>query len=215
MHAKGTDPKMSRGFLVLLAILAIAFAAITGLAVRNGVIGAPEQTAAVGGPFHLTDQTGRKVDEGVLKGRWSAVFFGYTNCPDACPTTLFALAGAEKALGAKADRFQTVFISVDPARDTVAKLASYLSNPAFPRRSLGLTGTPEQVGAAAKAYKVFYQQAKDPNDPANYNVNHSTFTYLMNPAGRFACVIAYNASPQEIAAHVQAAMAQGDRAQSC
>ena len=206
---------MSRGFLVLLAILALAFAAITGLAVHNGVLGPKQQTAAVGGPFHLIDQAGRAADERVLKGKWSAVFFGYTNCPDACPTTLFALAGAETQLGPKAADFQTVFISVDPARDTAAKLASYLSNPAFPRRTLGLTGTAEQVGAAAGAYKVFFQTAPDPNDPKSYTVNHSTFTYLMTPRGRFACVIPYNASPQEIAGHVRAAMAKGDCAESC
>jgi protein SCO1 len=206
---------MSRGFLVILAILALAFAVITGVAVNKGLLGQPQQTAAVGGPFHLVAQTGKPVDERVLKGRWSAVFFGYTNCPDACPTTLFALAGAEKRLGAKAADFQTVFISVDPARDDAKKLASYLSNPAFPRRALGLTGTPDQVAAAARAYKVFYQTAKDPNDPTGYSVNHSTFTYLMNPKGRFACVIPFNASPEEIAGHVQKAMAQGDDAESC
>ena len=215
MHEKRTDPIMSRGFLVLLAILAIAFAAITGLAVKNGVLGPAQQTATVGGPFHMVDQAGRPADEALLKGKWSAVFFGYTNCPDACPTTLFALAGAERQLGAKATDFQTVFVSVDPARDTPAKLASYLSNPAFPRRALGLTGSPQQVAQTAKAYKVFYQTAPDANDPASYNVNHSTFTYLMNPKGRFACVIAYNASPQEIATHVKAAMAQGSGAESC
>ena len=208
---------MSRGFLVILAVLALAFAVITGLAVQKGVLGggAAQQTAAIGGPFHLLDQTGRPVDDGVLQGKWSAVFFGYTNCPDACPTTLFALASAEKALGPKAADFQTVFITVDPARDDAKQLGAYLSNPAFPKRVLGLSGTPEQVGAAAKAYHVFYQTAPDPNDPKSYAVNHSTFTYLMNPKGRFACVIPYNASPEEIAAHLQKAMAQGPGAESC
>jgi protein SCO1 len=206
---------MSRGFLVILAILALAFAVITGVAVNKGLLGQPQQTAAVGGPFHLVDQSGKPADQGVLKGKWSAVFFGYTNCPDACPTTLFALAGAEKQLGAKAAGFQTVFISVDPARDDARKLASYLSNSAFPKHSLGLTGTPAQVAEAARAYHVFYQTAPDANDPKNYSVNHSTYTYLMNPKGRFTCVIPFNASPEEIAGHVQKAMAQGDGAESC
>jgi len=166
----------------------------------------------VGGPFHLVDQAGRPADQDRLKGKWSAVFFGYTNCPDACPTTLFALGQAEKLLGPKAADFQTVFISVDPARDTAPRLASYLSNAAFPRRAIGLTGSEAQVAEAARAYKVFYQKA---GTGADYTVNHSTFTYLMNPKGRFACVIPYNATPQEIVGHVQAAMAQGDRAESC
>jgi len=203
---------MSRGFLVILAILALAFAAITGLAVNRGVLGSPEQTAAVGGPFHLVDQLGRPADEGLLKGKWSAVFFGYTNCPDACPTTLFALGQAEKLLGDKGAKFQTVFISVDPARDTPAQLAKYLANDVFPRHVWGLTGSEAQTAEAAKAYKVFVQKAGSGPD---YTVNHSTFTYLMNPKGRFACVIPYDAAPQEIVAHVRKAMAQGSGATSC
>jgi protein SCO1/2 len=204
---------MSRGFLIVLALLALAFAVITGLAVRKGVLGPPQQqSAAIGGPFHLVTQTGRPTDESVLKGKWSAVFFGYTNCPDACPTTLFALGEAEKLLGPKSAGFQTVFVSVDPTRDTAPRLASYMSNTAFPRQAVALTGSENQVAQAAKAYKVFYQKAGDGPD---YTVNHSTFTYLMNPKGRFACVIPFNASPQEIVGHVEKAMALGDRAQSC
>jgi protein SCO1/2 len=217
MRTEAVERSMSRGFLIVLAVLALAFAGITGLAIRNGVLGGAggsQQTAAIGGAFHLVDQTGRPATDSVLKGKWSAVFFGYTNCPDACPTTLFALAGAEKQLGPQAD-FQTVFITVDPQRDTTAKLASYLTNPAFPRRSIGLTGTPQQVAEAAKAYKVFYQLTPDAADPKSYTVNHSTFTYLMTPKGRFACVIPYDASPDQIAGHVRAAMKQGDGATSC
>ena len=202
---------MSRGFLVVLAVLALAFALVTGLAVQRGVLGRPEQTAAVGGPFQLVDQRGRPADQAVLKGKWSAVFFGYTHCPDACPTTLFALGQAEKLLGPKAD-FQTVFITVDPARDTVAQMAAYLSNPAFPRQALGLTGPEARTAEAAHAYKVYFQKA---GTGADYTVDHSTFTYLMNPRGRFACVIPYNAAPPEIAAHVRKAMAQGAGAESC
>ena len=204
---------MSRGFLIVLAALALAFAVITGLAVRSGVLGGgQQQSAAIGGPFQLVTQTGRPADESLLKGKWSAVFFGYTNCPDACPTTLFALGEAEKLLGSKAADFQTVFISVDPARDTAPKLANYMSNTAFPRQAVALTGTEAQTEAAAKTYRVFHQKAGEGPD---YAVNHSTFTYLMNPKGRFTCVIPFNASPQEIVAHVEKAMAQGDKAQSC
>ena len=203
---------MSRGFLVILAILALAFAVVTGLAVRRGVLGPPpQQTAAIGGPFHLVNQRGKPVDQSVLAGRWSAVFFGYTNCPDACPTTLFALGQAEKQLGSRPD-FQTIFISVDPARDTPAQMAKYLSNDAFPKNAQGLTGSDAQVQAAAHAYKVFYQKAGTGPD---YTVNHSTFTYLMTPKGGFACVIPYNASPEEVVGHVKKAMAAGPDAQSC
>ena len=203
---------MSRRLLVIFALLAVAFAILTALAVRSGILGPQQQTAAVGGPFQLVDQSGRTVDQQVLKGKWSAVFFGFTYCPDACPTTLFALGQAEKLLGAKARNFQTVFISVDPGRDTPKQVAAYLDNDAFPRSVVGLTGSEDQVRQAAKAYHVFYQKDGGPED---YTVNHSTITYLMNPRGEFTCVIRYGATPEEIAKHVEAAMKQGPRAQSC
>lgn len=203
---------MSRRLLVILALLAVAFAVLTGIAVKRGVLAPKPETAAVGGPFQLVDQTGRKVDQSVLKGKWSAVFFGFTYCPDACPTTLFALGQAEQLLGPKADDFQSVFVSVDPARDTPAKVAEYLSTDAFPKRSVGLTGTPDEVAAAARAYRVYYQKA---GEGQAYNVDHSTITYLMNPKGQLACVIPYNTPPEQIAAKVKAAMAQGPNAESC
>lgn len=203
---------MSRRLLVIFALLAVAFAILTALAVRSGIIGPQPQTAAVGGPFRLVDQTGRTVDQRVLKGKWSAVFFGFTYCPDACPTTLFALGQAEKLLGSKARDFQTVFISVDPARDTPTQVAAYLDNDAFPRSVVGLTGSEDQVREAAKSYHVFYQKDGEGDD---YTVNHSTITYLMSPRGEFTCVIAYGATPEEIARRVETAMKLGPRAQSC
>ena len=201
---------MSRTMLVILAVLALAFAAITGLAVRKGILGSQDQSAAIGGPFHLVDQSGKAVDEKVLKGKWSAVFFGFTYCPEACPTTLFALGQTEKLLNAK--DFQTVFVSVDPARDTPAKVSTYLSNSAFPRAALGLTGTADQVAGAAKAYHVFYQKAGEGPD---YTINHSTITYLMSPRGQFVCVIPYGAPPEVMTKMIKSAMARGPRAQSC
>ena len=203
---------MSRRLLVILALLALAFAVLTAVAVRQGVLAPKQETAAIGGPFQLVDQTGRTVDQSLLKGKWSALFFGYTNCPDACPTTMFALGQAEKLLGPKAQDFQTVFLSVDPGRDTPKRLAEFLATDAYPKRVIGLTGSSDQVGAAAKAYRVYYQKA---GTGAAYSVDHSTITYLMNPKGRFACVIAYNETPQQIATQVQAAMAKGDDADSC
>lgn len=201
---------MSRTMLVILAVLALAFAAITGLAVRKGILGSQEQSAAIGGPFHLVDQNGKAVDEKVLKGKWSAVFFGFTYCPEACPTTLFALGQTEKLLNAR--DFQTVFVSVDPARDTPAQLSTYLSNSAFPRAAVGLTGTSDQVASVAKAYHVFYQKA---GEGPGYTINHSTITYLMSPRGQFVCVIPYGAPPEVMTKMIKSAMARGPRAQSC
>jgi protein SCO1/2 len=203
---------MSRRLLFIFALLAVVFAVLTGIAVRKGVLAPREQTAAVGGPFQLVDQSGRRVDQSVLEGKWSAVFFGYTECPDACPTTLFALGQAQKLLGSRAADFQAVFISVDPARDTPKRLADYLSTDAFPKGALGLTGAPDEVAQVAKAYHVYYQKA---GEGPGYTVNHSTITYLMNPQGRFACPIPYNSTPEQIAAQVKGAMAKGAAAETC
>jgi protein SCO1/2 len=203
---------MSRRTLAVFALLALAFAILTGLAVRSGVLSREPQTAAIGGPFQLVDQTGRTVDERLLKGKWSAVFFGFTYCPDVCPTTLFSLAQAEEKLGAKAKDFQTVLISVDPGRDTPQQMALYLSNEAFPKTTWGLTGSPEQVDQAAKAYRVFHQKSGDGPD---YTVSHSAIIYLMNPRGQLACPMQPDATPDQIAAKVETAMKQGSRARSC
>ncbi|WP_395673732.1 SCO family protein [Phenylobacterium sp.] len=204
---------MRRRTLAIVALLALAFAILTALALRSGVLKpVASQTAAVGGPFQLVDQSGRTVDQRLLKGKWSAVFFGFTHCPDVCPTTLFALGEAEKTLGGDAKDFQTVFISVDPERDTAKLIGDYLANPAFPKKVWGLTGTPEQVAAAAKAYYVYYRKA---GDGPEYNVDHSTITYLMNPRGELACVIQHGATPGEIAGKVRTAMKTGSGATSC
>jgi len=203
---------MSRTVWSILAILALAFAAVTGLAVKRGLLGGHGQSAAIGGPFQLEDQTGSSRDASVLKHKWSAVFFGFTYCPEACPTTLLALGQTEKLLGPKAQDFQTVFISVDPGRDTPKVMANYLSNSSFPHRTLGLTGTPDQVAQVAHAYKVYYAKAGEGPD---YQINHSTITYLMNPTGEFVCVIPYGETPQQMAGQIQAAMKQGPHADSC
>lgn len=202
---------MNRPTLVVLATLALAFAGITALAVRGGILDMPGQQAArIGGPFQLVDQTGKPADESLLKGKWSAVFFGFTFCPEACPTTLFALGQAETLL--KDKDFQTVFISVDPERDTPQALANYLSNTSYPKAVTGLTGTLPNIATVAREYAAYYMKAGTGPD---YTVNHSTQTYLMSPKGRFVCVIPYGATPQVFAARIKAAMQQGSNAQSC
>jgi len=162
--------------------------------------------AKIGGPFQLVDQNGKPVDQTLLKGKWSAVFFGYTYCPDVCPTTMQALAQAEAKLGGKAKDLQVVFISVDPARDTPAQLKTYLSTPAFPPGAIGLTGTEAQVAATAKAYRVYYQ--KD-GQGEGYSVAHSSIVYLMNPAGKFDRALTDSQTPAEVATQIGEAMAGG------
>ena len=196
---------MSRRILALIAVLALALAILTGLAVRKGVLGPGPQSAAVGGPFQLVDTSGRTVDQSVLKGKWSVVFFGFTYCPDVCPTTLAAMGQAQTLLGPKAKDVQVIFVSLDPERDTPAQLANYLSNDAFPKGTIGLTGTPAQVAVAAKAYRVFYEKSGTGPD---YLINHSTASYVMDPKGRFARVLPFGIGPDEIAKQISDAMAK-------
>jgi protein SCO1/2 len=203
---------MSRRILALLAVSAIALAILTGLAVNTDLFRPAEESAAPGGPFQMVDQSGAAVDEDVLKGKWSAVFFGFTHCPDICPTTMFALGQVEPLLGDKAKDFQTVFVSVDPERDTPEQVAAYLSNSSFPKAVIGLTGSAEQVKQIAKAYSAYYQKQ---GEGEGYQVNHISYTYLMSPRGRFVCVLPYGQTPEQIAAKVTTAMKAGPGAQSC
>ena len=173
----------------LLALWLIAAAlAVTGCA--------REEKSLVGGPFQLVDQNGRAADQSLLKGKWSAVFFGYTYCPDICPATLQTLADAEDKLGRKADKLQVVFISVDPERDTPKVLKDYLASPGFPKNTIGLTGSPQAVASAAKAYRVYFRKA---GDGPGYQMEHSSAIYLMNPKGRFVRVLANGLTPDETA----------------
>ena len=160
-------------------------------------------SAAVGGPFHLTDQNGTARTEAMLRGKWSAVFFGYTFCPDYCPTTLHTLGAAQDLLGPRGKDLQVVFVSVDPERDTAAQLKLYLTNQGFPKGMTALTGSPAQVAETAKAYKVYYSREGAGSD---YVVDHSTATYLMNPRGRFVKVIPYGLNPDETAGLIRDAM---------
>ena len=199
-----------RNRLILLPLALAAGAMSVGLAAcgRSSQSGAVTSSgeALVGGPFQLVDQNGKPTDQSVLKGKWSAVFFGYTYCPDVCPTTLQALAGAEAKLGDKARNLQVVFISVDPQRDTPAQLKTYLSIPAFPRNTIGLTGTPAQVAAVAKAYRVYVQKE---GQGEGYTVAHSSIVYLMNPAGKFVTALTESQTPSEVATQIGDAMASG------
>lgn len=195
---------MSRRNIILIAACVIGLAFLGAVAWKAGVFSNDGKGAAlVGGPFQLVDQDGKPVDEKILKGKWTAVFFGFTYCPDVCPTTMQALGAAQAQLGPKADKLQVVFISVDPERDTPAQLKSYLSNEVFPKGTIGLTGTPEQVAAAAKAYRVYY---KKNGEGDAYLVDHSTAAYLMNPKGQFDRVLPYGIGPEEIARQISDAM---------
>jgi len=181
------------------------FAALAFIAVAiGGCSGEPK--VSIGGPFQLIDQNGQPQDQRLLRGKWSAVFFGYTFCPDVCPTTLQTLAEAKDRLGPRGERLQVVFITVDPERDTPAQLKTYLSSSAFPKGTIGLTGSPAQVAAAGKAYHAFFQ--KEGSGP-DYAMQHVSAVYLMDPKGRFNRVVAFGLSPDDIARQITEAMRAG------
>ncbi|MDB5454511.1 MAG: electron transport protein SCO1/SenC [Caulobacter sp.] len=194
-------PPRNRSALLALSLLGILVA--VGLVWTSGVF-KPPRPQLIGGPFQLVDQNGRPTTEKALKGQWNAVFFGFTYCPDVCPGTLQALTAATERLGPKARDLKIVFISVDPGRDNPTQMKAYLAAGGYPASTLGLTGTPEQVAAAAKAYRVYYQKAGDGDA---YLVNHSSTVYLMDPKGRFDRPLAYGLTPDQMADQIKAAMA--------
>jgi protein SCO1/2 len=182
---------------ILVALVAASFAVQRGVSDGGKVL--------VGGPFQLIDHTGKPADESVLDGEWSAVFFGFTHCPDICPATLQSLAAAASELRPeRAADLQVVLISVDPERDTPQAMKAYIDSQDMPVRTLGLTGTPDQVKAAIGAYRAFAEKA--PLDGGGYTMNHSTAVYLMDPSGRFDRVLSYGLTPPQMAELIDAAM---------
>ena len=143
----------------------------------------PVPSASVGGPFALQDGDGKTVTDQTYRGKWELIFFGYTFCPDVCPTTLSAVADALEKLGPLAGQVQPLFITIDPKRDTEEVVGAYVKN--FDPRIVGLTGSPEAVAAAAKSYQVYYAPQKTGNGPDDYLMDHSAALYLMNPDGKF------------------------------
>ena len=155
--------------------------------------------ALIGGPFTLTDQHGERVTEQDFAGRFLLVYFGYTFCPDICPTSLTVMAAAIDELPqAQAEQVVPVFITVDPARDTVEQLADYA--PLFHPRLVALTGSEEEVRGAARAYRVYYHVPEEDGDA--YLVDHSTFVYLMGPDGSYRTHFGIDASPEEVAERI-------------
>jgi len=177
-------------------------AGTAGHAIEAGVEGQP----TAGGPFTMVNQDGETVDQTLMDGRWSLVFFGFTYCPDYCPTTLAFLEAMKTELGPQGDDLQIVFVSVDPQRDTPQALKDYLSSDGFPKGVIGLTGTPEQVAAMADAYDVFYSRS---GDGEAYTVNHSLAIWLMGPDGQARQTLNHELGPERAAGIVRGVRARG------
>jgi len=159
--------------------------------------------SAIGGPFRLVDQNGKTVTDADLKGKWSLIYFGYTHCPDACPTALNDIAIALDELGPQRAAVRPVFITVDPERDTPEVLKAYVTS--FDAPILALTGTPEEIAQAAKGYRVYY--AKHPEAGGDYSMDHSSVIYVMDPQGRFTASFTQENSPEEIAERLKKLLA--------
>ena len=206
---------MPRRSILLFAGVCIAIAAAVAVTTvvmvnqRDGTIPPMETSTgqpAVGGPFQLVNQDGQAVDQTLLDGKWSLVFFGFTYCPDYCPTTLTALEATKQQMGDRAKDIQIVFVTVDPERDTPQALKDYLSSDGFPRGVIGLTGTPAQIKTAADAYRAYYQKVGDGDA---YTMNHSLTVYLTGPDGKFRSAIAHDLGPERAAQVIERAMARG------
>jgi len=152
----------------------------------------------VGGPFVLQDGNGKQVTDRNFRGKYMLVYFGYTFCPDVCPTTLNEVSEALDHLGAKADRLQPIFITVDPKRDTPAVVKQYVA--AFTPKLLGLTGTPDEIAKVANEYRVYYAEHRTGPGPNDYTMDHSSVLYLMGPDGQFIAPIRTDETGPEIAA---------------
>jgi protein SCO1 len=188
-------------------VLAMLGAFLGGLVVVFGVIllttnqfpGTPQAAAQIGGPFRLTDQDGRRVSDQDLRGKPFLVFFGYTHCPDVCPTTLFDLSEVLRSLGPDADRVGAAFITVDPERDTSAALKDYLSS--FDPHLRGLTGDADAIRAVTKAYRVYYK--KIPLEGGDYTMDHTALVYLMSKDGHFIAPFNVKRPPEVAAAELR------------
>ena len=152
----------------------------------------------MGGPFTLTDQTGKRVTDQDFRGKFMLVFFGFTNCPDVCPTALQVMAAALDKLGASAERITPVLISVDPEHDTPALLAMLRGElPSPPRRAHRLAAP--EIDAVAKAYRVYVKKVPDPKSTAGYTMDHSSIIYVMGPDGTYRAHFTHATSPDAMA----------------
>ena len=168
--------------------------------------GADVTGVSFGRDFHLTDHTGKPRSLSDFRGKAVVIFFGYTQCPDYCPTTMAELAAAMTRLGGDASRVQVLFITVDPERDTRELLAQYV--PAFNPTFLGLYGDAAATAATAKEFKVIYQKEPGPT-PSTYTMDHSAGTFIYDPQGRLRVFEAYGKGPDVLAHDIRAVLASG------
>jgi protein SCO1/2 len=195
---------MMRGRFVTVIVAGFFIGALAGAAalVLTRAPAGPDVTtsgkALIGGPFTLVGKDGKPVTDQAFRGKYMLVFFGFTHCPDICPAELQVIAAALDELGPKADEVVPIFITLDPERDTPPVVADYVMN--FGPRFVGLTGSPEQIAEAAKAYRVAYSKFQEEGaKPGDYTVDHSALVYLMGKNGEFLDHFAYGTPAAKMA----------------
>ena len=195
---------LQRGLIiaVILAVAGFAWISLSGWLAQDGDGNSGTGEVSIGGPFSLTDQNGRAVTEKDYLGKLQLIYFGFTSCPDICPTALQTVAIALDELGADAGKVAPILISVDPERDTPAVMKDYVAS--FHESMVGLTGTPEQVAAAAKAFRVYYQKVQLPGSSLGYSIDHSGFLYLMGRDGKYLAHFRHNSAPEDIVKKLRA-----------
>ena len=179
--------------IVCLVLGVLMLGATAFFTLRDRSVSVPV-TTSVGGPFALIDHNGKAITHRDLEGRPTLIFFGFTHCPDVCPTTLMEISKVFELLGPQA-KVAALFMSVDPERDTPALLKDYVSN--FDSRIIGVTGPRESVDAALKTFRVFARKSKDEGEA--YSMDHSSLVYLMDKQGRFATAFNLQQSPEQAA----------------
>ena len=195
------NPRTTRLLLVLSAFVAgliLCFSVVLLVADRGGapIIAAP---SAIGGPFRLTDQNGKTITDQDFKGHPFLVFFGFTHCPEVCPTALFDISEIFGKLGPDADKVNALFVTVDPERDTPQALKEYLSS--FNPRLIGVGGDADALAAVAKAYRVYYK--KVPLKDGDYTMDHTALVYLMDRGGKFVAPFNLKRTPEQSAADLK------------
>jgi protein SCO1 len=198
---------MNRRHALGLIASAVAFSTAAGCTESKPQFKAIDLTGAdYAKDFHLTDQNGQPRSLADFRGKVVALFFGYTQCPDVCPTTMADLAQARKALGADGDKLQVLFITVDPERDTAPLLKGYMAN--FDPTFLALRGTAEQTEQVAKDFKVYYKKVDGPT-PATYTMDHSAASYVYDKQGRLRLYVRYGNGPEVLVSDLKLLMQQG------
>lgn len=191
-----------RYVIVVVGLIAVAvLAGMWQLSMQSTPANTVYGKAAIGGDFSLTDQHGEAFTQDNLKGHYSLLYFGFTHCPDICPTGLSTITNAMDELGTQADALTPIFVTVDPERDTQEVMAEYVAN--FHPRLVGLTGTAEQVKTIADAYKVYYSKSEQEGSAMGYTVDHSGYMYLMGKDGEYVAHFPHDISAKDLTAQLK------------